>query len=83
MRSAQIKVKLDETSPCGTKAERDSAFKKMHSAFKTQVNKSGILVEWKQRQHFESKSQKRRRKRKQAEIQKRKEAMKQRYRGTQ
>jgi len=83
MTTAKIKVKLDETSPCVTKAERDNAFKKMHSAFKTQVNKSGILVEWKQRQYFESKSQKKRRKRKQAEIQKRKEAMKQRYRGTQ
>lgn len=79
MRKAQIKVTLDDCSPYASKLEKENAFRKMHSAFKTQINKSGILVEWKQRQFFESKSQKKRRKKKQSEIQRKKEALKKRY----
>jgi len=79
MGMSRIKVKLEDCGPYATKQEKDNAFRKMHSAFKTQVNKSGILVEYKQRQYFESKSQKKRRKQRQAEAERRKEALKKRF----
>jgi len=74
-----IKVKLDDLGPYATKQEKDNAFKKMHSAFKTLINKSGILVEYKQRQYFESQTQKKRRKKRAAESERRKEALKKRF----
>jgi ribosomal protein S21 len=73
---AQIKVKLEDVGQYATKQEKDNAFRKMHSAFKTLVNKSGILVEYKQKQYFEGKSQKKRRKQRQAEAERRKESLK-------
>jgi ribosomal protein S21 len=78
MSVTRIKVTLDDIGSYATKQEKDNAFRKMHSAFKTQVNKSGILVEYKQKQYFESKSQKKRRKQRQAEAERRKEALKKR-----
>jgi ribosomal protein S21 len=47
--------------------------KVMLSKFKRLVDDSGILTEWKQKQYFESKSQKARRKKKQAKIERQKE----------
>jgi ribosomal protein S21 len=48
--------------------ERDVAFKKMHMAFKREVKDTKVVIEYKQRQFFESPSEKRKRKRREAEA---------------
>jgi ribosomal protein S21 len=49
--------------------DRESAFKKMFTAFKKKCSDAGIMHAYKQHQHHESKSRKRRRKRRESEIQ--------------
>lgn len=73
MRKALVKVELRDLPPNASRDERERAFKNMLSAFKRQVNESGILSEYKQRQYYESPSEKRKRKLKEAEVELQKE----------
>lgn len=73
MKKALIRVELKDLSPNPSYEERDRAFKNMLSVFKRQVNDSGILTEYKQRQYYESPGEKRKRKKKEAELEIQKE----------
>lgn len=50
----------------GTESDKERAFKIMHAEFKRRVSDAGILHQLKERQFFESKSEKLRKKRKDA-----------------
>ncbi len=52
----------------------------MFSAFKKQCNEAGILTQWKQKQFYESKGEKRRRKAKETAANVKKEELKQKLR---
>jgi small subunit ribosomal protein S21 len=73
MRKALVRVELRELSHSPSYEERDRAFKNLLAAFKRQVNESGILSEYKQRQYYESPSEKRKRKKKEAQLELQKE----------
>lgn len=73
MKKALVRVDLKELSPNASYDERDRAFKIMFANFKKQVNEAGILSEYKQRQYYESPSEKRKRKKKESEIENQKE----------
>jgi small subunit ribosomal protein S21 len=73
MRKALVRVELRELSHNPSYEERDRAFKNLLAAFKRQVNESGILSEYKQRQYYESPSEKRKRKKKEAQLELQKE----------
>ena len=53
--------------PNASKEEKEKAFKGMLAAFKRKVNESEILVRYKEKQFYESKSEKKRKKRKEIE----------------
>lgn len=72
-RKSLIKVSLKELPPNASYYERERAFRTMLASFKKQVNELGILAEFKERQYYESPSEKKKRKRKQAEIERQKE----------
>lgn len=72
-RKALVRVELRDLPPNPSYDERDRAFKNLLSAFKRQVNDSGILSEYKQRQYYESPSEKRKRKSKEAQLELQKE----------
>ena len=74
MRKSLVRVQMRDLPPNPSREERERAFKNMLAAFKRQVNESGILSEYKQRQYYESPSEKRKRKAKesQSEVQKEK-----------
>lgn len=67
-KKALIRVELKDLPPNPSYDERDRAFKNMLSVFKRQVNEAGILSEYKQRQYYESPSEKRKRKKKESEL---------------
>ena len=71
---ARVRVQLRE-NPRG-KDEQDKSFKYLFNLFKRQVNETGILSEYKRREFFESKGEKRRRKRKESEREKAKQKAK-------
>lgn len=73
MKKPLVRVEIKELPPGASYEERDRAFKNMLSIFKRQVNEAGILSEWKQRQYYESPSEKRKRKKKESEIEMQKE----------
>lgn len=73
MKKALVRVELRDLPPNPSYEERDRAFKNLLSAFKRQVNESGILTEYKQRQYYESPSEKRKRKMKEARVEIQKE----------
>lgn len=73
MKKALVRVELRDLPPNPSYEERDRAFKNLLSAFKRQVNESGILTEYKQRQYYESPGEKRKRKRKEAQVELQKE----------
>ena len=73
MKKALVRVDLKELPPNASYDERDRAFKIMFANFKKQVNDAGILSEYKQRQYYESPSEKRKRKMKESEIENQKE----------
>jgi small subunit ribosomal protein S21 len=72
-RKGLVKVELKDLPPNASYYERERAFKTMLSIFKRQVNESGILSEWKERQYYESPGVKKKRKRKEAAAERRKE----------
>jgi ribosomal protein S21 len=73
MKKALIRVEIKDLPPNCSYEERDRAFKNLLSNFKRQVNDAGILSEWKQRQFYESPSEKRKRKKKESAIEVQKE----------
>jgi ribosomal protein S21 len=75
--STNLRVELD--SPSGRFKDEERAFRGMLNAFKKRVNEAGILSQWKQRQFFESKSEKSRRKRRQVELEKKKEKLREHF----
>lgn len=73
MRKALVRVEIKDLPPNASHYERERAFRTMLSSFKRQVNDLGILSEYKERQYYESPSEKRKRKKKEAEIERQKE----------
>ena len=74
MRIAQVRVELKPLPAGASRDQKDKAFKGMFSAFKKQVNSLGILTEYKEKQVYETKSQKKRRKLKESILQKKVDA---------
>lgn len=70
--ATRVRVELKRYNPHASPIEKDKAFKGMFSAFKRQCNELGILSQWKQKQFFESKGEKRRRKAKESAANRRK-----------
>lgn len=73
MSVARVRVELAELRFNASYEKRDRAFRRMWADFKRQVNESGILSDFKERQSFESKGQKKRRKLREAKIRRLKE----------
>jgi ribosomal protein S21 len=59
--------------------ERDSAFKRMFTAFKKQCSEAGVMHAYKQHETFESRSRKRRRKKRESEVQRLKAKLKENF----
>jgi ribosomal protein S21 len=70
--AVRVRVALKRQHPNASESEKEKAFKGMFSAFKRQCNELGIVSEWKRRQFFESKGDKRRRKAKESAANRRK-----------
>ena len=68
MSVTRIKVVARNLHQNASKEERDRNFRILHATFKKAVNDSGILTKFKEKQYFESKSEKRRRKSKEAAL---------------
>lgn len=73
MRKANVRVEARDLPPNASQYEREKAFRTMLSAFKRQVNELGILSEYKERQYYQSPSEKRKKKRKEADQERQKE----------
>ena len=73
MRKSIVRVEMKDLPPNPSREERERAFKNMLAAFKRQVNEAGILSEYKQRQYYESPSEKRKRKAKESQLEIQKE----------
>ncbi len=71
MKKPLVRVELKERGR--SKDDKDRAFRQLLSTFKRRVNEAGILTTYKQKQYYESPSEKRKRKRKEAEIESHKE----------
>lgn len=78
-RKALVRVEQKDISPHASREERERAFKYMLTIFKRQVNESGILSLYKEKQYYETPSQKKKRKRKEAEIESRKEKVREHF----
>lgn len=74
-KKALVRVELKDLPSNASYYEREKAFKTMFANFKRQVNELGILSEYKERQYYESPSEKRKRKKKEAEIERQKETL--------
>ncbi len=59
--------------------DRDTAFKKMFTAFKRACTDNGVMHAYKQHESYESKSRKRRRKKRESEIQRLKAKLKENF----
>jgi len=79
MRKSLVRVEMRDLPPNPSREERERAFKNMLAAFKRQVNESGILSEYKQRQYYESPSEKRKRKAKESQLEVQKEKIRGRF----
>lgn len=73
MSAVRIRVVSRNLHPNASREEKERNFKILHATFKRQVNDSGIITLYKEKQYYESKSQKRRRKFKAAELQRKKD----------
>ena len=71
---ARVRVELKHLHPRASREQGEAAFKGMMAVFKRRVNEVGVLAEYKSRQFYESKGEKKRRKQKEAMLQRRKEA---------
>ena len=74
---ARVRVELKLNNPRATKEERERAFRAMHSAFRKKVTEAGIISKYKEKQFFESKSEKKRRRSKKAELERKKQKLRQ------
>lgn len=79
MRKSIVRVEMKDLPPNPSREERERAFKNMLAAFKRQVNEAGILSEYKQRQYYESPSEKRKRKAKESQLEIQKEKIRGRF----
>lgn len=68
MTVTRIKVVARNLHPNASYEEKERNFRMLHSTFKKAVNDSGILIKFKEKQFFESKSEKRRRKAKESAL---------------
>lgn len=75
-KKALVRVEIKDLPPNASYYEKEKAFKTMLSMFKRQVNELGIISEWKERQFYESPSEKRKRKKKESQIEMQKERIK-------
>lgn len=73
--AVNIRVELRQDNPHATSAERKQAFDAMFHAFNKKVKDARIKDLFKERQYFESKADKRRRKQKKAELERRKDKL--------
>lgn len=73
MSVARVRVVARNLHPNASREEKERNFKILFATFKRQVNDSGILTLYKERQAFESKKQKRRRKERAADLLRRRE----------
>lgn len=73
MRKPLVRVELRERGK--SKEDKDKAFRQLLSTFKRRVNEAGILTTYKQKQYYESPSEKRKRKKKEAEIESHKDKL--------
>ena len=73
MRKPLVRVELRERGR--SQDDKDKAFRQLLSTFKRRVNEAGILTTYKQKQYYESPSEKRKRKRKEAEIESHKDKL--------
>lgn len=73
MSVCRVKVEARNFNLNASQEERDRVFRGMHAAFKDRVKAAGIISRYKEKQFFESNSEKRRRKEKAAELQRYKE----------
>lgn len=72
-KKALVRVELKDLPNNASYYDRERAFRTMLSIFKRQVNELGILSQWKEKQYYESPSEKRKRKKKESEIERQKE----------
>lgn len=70
-----VKVELKNYNPNADRDEKDRAFRYLLNLFKRYVNDAGILIEYKQRQFYESPGEKRRRKKKESAVERQKEKL--------
>ena len=68
MTVTRVKVVARNLHPNASYEERDRNFRILHENIKKAVNDSGILTKFKEKQFFESKSEKRRRKSKESAL---------------
>lgn len=68
MSITRIKVVARNLHPNASYEEKERNFRVLHATFKKAVNDSGILTKFKEKQFFESKSEKRRRKSKESAL---------------
>ena len=73
MSVVRIRVEAKNLHFNASQEEKNRSFRILLATFRRQVNDSGILTRYKEKQFFESKGEKRRRKQKAAELQFRKE----------
>lgn len=73
--ACNIRVELKSIPHYATKEQKEKAFRGMFAAFKRKINESGILTEYKERQTYETQSERKRRKTKEAELRKKKEKL--------
>jgi ribosomal protein S21 len=72
-KKALVKVELKDLPANASFYDKERAFRTMLSIFKRQVNETGILSQWKEKQYYESPGEKRKRKRKESEVERQKE----------
>lgn len=79
MKKALVRVEQKDISPYASREEKERNFKYMLAAFKRLVNEAKILSIYKEKQFYESPSQKRKRKRKESELEARKEKIREHF----
>ena len=72
--ASNLRVELRYVSQNASPEQKLKAFSNMMYAFKNQVNKLGVLTEWKLKSTYESRSQKIRRKKKESALRRLKES---------
>lgn len=79
MKKALVRVEQKDLPPHASREERERSFKFMLAAFKRLVNDAKILSLYKEKQFYETPSQKKKRKRKESELESRKEKVREHF----